>query len=380
MQRTSTPARHRKPTASRAVTGRVVISAGTAVAAVLAAGAAATAVPTIEAGDKRAEAASGNATTCGSEGKFGVSVGGQRYGIDSDGEYNDPSTVVSFTKGTLDQPFLNISAVKSGFEVLAVIVKGGNGYNLYERGMQTQAPQGLGELPWNDLRSPANAGDGPPDISHWFVCVNAVANTAAAEQSVEDVEDAKDAADNAEKDAKDAKDAADKAEKDAEDAAAAAEQAAQEAKTAQEKAAAEQAAQEAADAQAAADQAAKDAADAQKAAEEAAANAGVDEVTEEGSGEQAGEEQVDEEQQASPEDEVEPEDVQEVAGDNNIEESAQTKPGSSKGGTDTGLPKTGGAEPAVAGLGVLMVAAGAAMARVRPVAVGTGRHRRSRRN
>jgi len=59
--------------------------------------------------------------------------------------------------------YLDITAVADGVEVVAVIVKGGPAYNVYEAA-------DLGDLAWLDLHSPLVSSDKPAQISHWFAC------------------------------------------------------------------------------------------------------------------------------------------------------------------------------------------------------------------
>lgn len=82
-----------------------------------------------------------------------------------------PGTEVStkdltYTGGTNDDKYLNITAVAAGVKVTAIVVKGGDGYNVYEPGKR-----GLGKTPpWEKLRSPMNKGGQQATISHWFAC------------------------------------------------------------------------------------------------------------------------------------------------------------------------------------------------------------------
>lgn len=58
---------------------------------------------------------------------------------------------------------LNITGVPAGITVTGVVVKGGPNFNVY-------LADKLGELPWNQLRSPFNEGGKLPQISHWYGC------------------------------------------------------------------------------------------------------------------------------------------------------------------------------------------------------------------
>lgn len=101
--------------------------------------------------DPRATAYDGNATTCA--------------GVELTGE--DVTEQVTYERGTPNEDqYLDITAVDEGVEVTGIVVKGGNGYNVYVPGEKD-----LGETPpWEDLRSPLNDGGNLPQISHWYVC------------------------------------------------------------------------------------------------------------------------------------------------------------------------------------------------------------------
>lgn len=62
-----------------------------------------------------------------------------------------------------NEKHLNITAGPEGIKVTGIVVKGGDKFNVYLVGA-------LGEMPWNELRSPFNNGGNIPDISHWFGC------------------------------------------------------------------------------------------------------------------------------------------------------------------------------------------------------------------
>ncbi|WP_291412553.1 LPXTG cell wall anchor domain-containing protein [Actinophytocola sp.] len=82
-------------------------------------------------------------------------------------ELFEGSTSVTFgtgDTGTDDtNTYLTISGVPDGIDIVGVIVKGGNAYNVYE-------PGDLGDLPWIDLHSPLVPSGKPAQISHWFAC------------------------------------------------------------------------------------------------------------------------------------------------------------------------------------------------------------------
>ena len=78
-------------------------------------------------------------------------------------------SLFTFTGGTDKDKYLNITAVdKSVGQVSAIIVKGGDGYNIYV----PEGPKGMSGEPsqWTKLRSPLNGGGQQANISHWFVC------------------------------------------------------------------------------------------------------------------------------------------------------------------------------------------------------------------
>ena len=93
---------------------------------------------------------SGNVTTCAQvnfagstwyEGTVTSSVGGTAW----------------FAATVTQNKFVTISAVATGVTFQAVVVKGGNGYNVYNP-------------PVLNMQSPLNGGDNIPDLSHWFAC------------------------------------------------------------------------------------------------------------------------------------------------------------------------------------------------------------------
>jgi hypothetical protein len=99
--------------------------------------------------DDRATVVEGNATTCGAVGFPNdtlMFVSGANNGSDA----NISGTVSG--GGTL----LNVTNT-GGVDIHAIVVKGGNGYNVYS----TNFP---------DMKAPLNSGMQLPVISHWFVC------------------------------------------------------------------------------------------------------------------------------------------------------------------------------------------------------------------
>ena len=96
----------------------------------------------------------GNGTTCAQVG-FPGSV-----------QYNG-SIVTSvdvtalFTATVVGNKYVTISNIASGVVFQAVVLKGGNGYNVYNP-------------PVASMRSPLNNGGNVPDLSHWFACTTTV--------------------------------------------------------------------------------------------------------------------------------------------------------------------------------------------------------------
>ncbi|MFE0024637.1 LPXTG cell wall anchor domain-containing protein [Amycolatopsis sp. NPDC059021] len=75
-------------------------------------------------------------------------------------------SALTFTGGTDKDKYLSITAVAEGVKVTAIVVKGGDGYNIYEPGKRGLAAK----PPWEKLRSPLNNGGQQATISHWFAC------------------------------------------------------------------------------------------------------------------------------------------------------------------------------------------------------------------
>ena len=112
---------------------------------------AATAAHAAETDDPRATAYDDNATTCADAGLSGEHV----------------TKRITYQGGTPNEDqYLDITAVDEGVEVTGIVVKGGNGYNVYVPGQN-----GLSATPpWEELRSPLTDGGNLPQISHWYVC------------------------------------------------------------------------------------------------------------------------------------------------------------------------------------------------------------------
>lgn len=133
------------------VTGRTLASAVLAVTVTLLTATAVLAAPHPgpDPGDPRAVAHDGNVTSCAQAGLPGTT-------LTSVGMENAGKTTVTVT----------VAEIPPGETILAVVVKGGPGYNVY---------QGLTE--WTDLHSPLNPGGNIPQVSHWFVCVGSGSTT-----------------------------------------------------------------------------------------------------------------------------------------------------------------------------------------------------------
>src|SRR6266568_1731218 len=125
--------------------GRMLTAAALALGATLLTGTVALAAPAPppSSGDDRATAFAGNVTTCAEAGLQGDTV-------------VFPNVDASGTDITITS-----SDIPAGDTILAVVVKGGPAYNVY---------QGL--TSWTDLHSPINPGGQIPTISHWFACVS----------------------------------------------------------------------------------------------------------------------------------------------------------------------------------------------------------------
>jgi len=106
------------------------------------------------AADPRATPHDGNATTCDAAGLAG-SI------LEAPADY-------TYARGKVpDDQYVDILTVSPAVTVTGIVVKGGDGYNVYEPGKL-----GLPATPpWTDLRSP-NVGqnDNIPQLSHWYVC------------------------------------------------------------------------------------------------------------------------------------------------------------------------------------------------------------------
>jgi hypothetical protein len=107
-------------------------------------------------GDERATSYSGNVTTCG---QIGLGDATQ-LGDDGSGALSQDGFVVGSDGQNLD-----VTAVPADKQILALVVKGGDGFNLYGAGVFTS-------LPASGLHAPlvGNPPKNIPTISHWFLC------------------------------------------------------------------------------------------------------------------------------------------------------------------------------------------------------------------
>ena len=106
------------------------------------------------AADPRATPHDGNATTCDAAGLAG-SI------LEAPADY-------TYARGKVpDDQYVDILTVSPAVTVTGIVVKGGDGYNVYEPGKL-----GLPATPpWTDLRSPSvGQNDNIPQLSHWYVC------------------------------------------------------------------------------------------------------------------------------------------------------------------------------------------------------------------
>jgi hypothetical protein len=146
MERVRSDHKRRRRLVARCLTGSLL---GVALATV---GFVGTAVAD-QASDARAEFVDeANATTCAQVGDSSPSI------LSANGSDDASNADVSGTvtnNGTRD--VLNVTVLNPGIQVNSVVVKGGNGYNLYHGNFQ-------------DMITPNNNGGQPAGFSHWFVC------------------------------------------------------------------------------------------------------------------------------------------------------------------------------------------------------------------
>ncbi|WP_370542079.1 LPXTG cell wall anchor domain-containing protein [Amycolatopsis sp. FDAARGOS 1241] len=107
--------------------------------------------------DTHANPVGSNATTCAGAHLPGTTV-----------TQENAAEVFTFTGGTSKDKYLNIEKVADGVTVEAIVVKGGDGYNVYEPGKRKLSTT----PPWENLRSPLNGGGKQATISHWFACID----------------------------------------------------------------------------------------------------------------------------------------------------------------------------------------------------------------
>jgi len=93
---------------------------------------------------------SGNVTTCA---KMGFAGSTQYNGNVS----TSVAVTALFTVTVTSNKFVTISSVAAGVTFQVVVLKGGDGYNVYNP-------------PVANMQSPLNGGGNIPDLSHWFAC------------------------------------------------------------------------------------------------------------------------------------------------------------------------------------------------------------------
>lgn len=145
---------------------RAVLTAGAA--ALLVAGSAVIAIPasasaSLDAGDERGKASAGKPTDCSKVGADGTRYGKQFVKKE---KWADPTVPVEWDQGTIASKALDILKVRDGFEVTAIVVHGGKGYNTY-------TPDGLGEIEpdgWLRLHAPIGKDKLAEGMDYWFIC------------------------------------------------------------------------------------------------------------------------------------------------------------------------------------------------------------------
>ncbi|NUR72323.1 MAG: hypothetical protein HOU81_16030 [Hamadaea sp.] len=113
--------------------------------------------------DSRAEFHDGNVTTCAA--LTGVPDDDIQVGGQGDAGAQDQYVVGTTSGGKYVNVAITPAGTAAGVVVDAVVVKGGDGYNVY------RAPYVPPTLPPDqNYQSPLTNGGNVPDISHWFVC------------------------------------------------------------------------------------------------------------------------------------------------------------------------------------------------------------------
>jgi len=108
-----------------------------------------------------------NATTCadvGFDGSTQIGEDDNNSAADSNVSGEVTTNAGSVQPGTGEE--LNVTLLSSFIAIDAVVVKGGNGYNVYEN--PTFLPPTLG--PPQHYIAPLTGGNKVPALSHWFVC------------------------------------------------------------------------------------------------------------------------------------------------------------------------------------------------------------------
>lgn len=142
------------------VVGVVALAAGMTVAMTGIAGA-------DTASDGRADFSDGNVTTCEGVGfPDSTQVGADANGSASDANVSGEVSTNAGPIHTGEGEELNVTILGSSVVIDAVVVKGGNGYNVYSD--PSVLPPAL--QPPQHYISPFNNGGNVPAISHWFIC------------------------------------------------------------------------------------------------------------------------------------------------------------------------------------------------------------------
>lgn len=113
--------------------------------------------------DNRAEYHDGNTTVCSDI--AGVPDGVLQVGAPEDNNAQDQYVIGTTADGKKVNVTISPAGVSAGVVIDAVMVKGGDGYNVYR---QPHVPPQL--APDQNYISPLNNGGNVPDISHWYVC------------------------------------------------------------------------------------------------------------------------------------------------------------------------------------------------------------------
>ncbi len=89
------------------------------------------------------------------------------------GEQVITKDLITYERGEINdqQQYLDITELDEGVTVTAIVVKGGDNYNVYVPGKEGDGGELFSETPpWMNLRAPLNDGGKIPALSHWFLC------------------------------------------------------------------------------------------------------------------------------------------------------------------------------------------------------------------